>query len=154
MSDASGHSHNLLIPCRTCPSWPNGSSLGPHALNGYGSMNSAQMNTIYGTRDPAHVENNLPKYEAPIFTGSRPVEHARHDPTDLHWARTRWMVMGQWIQPKWIPYRARVTQHVWRTSYQNMKHQSSLCRRVITGGSEKAARVSRRMDCWIGKIEY
>ena len=34
---------------------------------------------------------------------------------------------------------------MWGTSYQNMKYQSSLRRRVITGGSEKAVRVSRRI---------
>ena len=42
---------------------------------------------------------------------------------------------------------------IWGTSYQNMKYQSSLRRRVITNGSERAARVSRRMDCRIGVIE-
>ena len=80
--------------CRTRPSWHNGSSLGPHVLNGYGSMN-----TIYGTVDPALVD-------------------------------------------------------MWRTSPQNMKYQSSLRRRVITGGSQKAVRVSRRMDCRIGVIKF
>ena len=35
-----------------------------------------------------------------------------------------------------------------------MKYQSSLRRRVITGGSEKAVRVSRRMDCRIGVIKF
>ena len=65
---------------------------GPHVLNGYGSMTSAPMNTIYGTGDPALFD-------------------------------------------------------MWRTSHQNMKYQSSLRRRVITGGSQKAVRVSRRMDC-------
>ena len=44
--------------------------------------------------------------------------------------------------------------YMWRTSHQNMKHQSSLRRGVITGGSEKAAWVSRRMDCRIGAIEF
>ena len=43
---------------------------------------------------------------------------------------------------------------MWGTSYQNMKYQSSLRRRVITGGSEKAVRVSRRMDCGIGVIKF
>ena len=43
---------------------------------------------------------------------------------------------------------------MWGTSYQNMKYQSSLRRRVITGGSEKAVRVSRRMDCRIGVIKF
>ena len=72
----------------------NGSSLGQHVLNGYGSMN-----TIYGKRDPALVD-------------------------------------------------------MWGTSYQNMKYQSSLRRRVITGGSEKTVRVSRRMDCRIAVIKF
>ena len=36
----------------------------------------------------------------------------------------------------------------------NMKYQSSLRRRVITGGSEKSVRVSRRMDCRIGAIKF
>ena len=80
-------------------SWHNGSSLGPHVLNGYGSMTLATTNTIYGKRDPALVD-------------------------------------------------------MWGTSYQNMKYQSSLRRRVITGGSEKAARVSQRMDCRIGVIKF
>ena len=34
---------------------------------------------------------------------------------------------------------------MWGTSYQNMKYQSSLRKRLITGGSENAVRVSRRM---------
>ena len=76
-----------------------GSSLGPHVLNGYGSMTLATTNTIYGKRDPALVD-------------------------------------------------------MWGTSYQNMKYQSTLSRRVITGGSEEAVRVSRRMDCRIGVIKY
>ena len=86
----SGHSHRPSTSCWTRPSLHNGSSLGPHVLNGYGSMTLATMNTIYGKRDPALVD-------------------------------------------------------MWGTSYQNMKYQSSLRRRVITGGSEKAVRVSRRM---------
>ena len=43
---------------------------------------------------------------------------------------------------------------MWRTSHQNMKYQSSLRRRVITGGSQKDVRVSRRMDCRIGVIQF
>ena len=43
---------------------------------------------------------------------------------------------------------------MWRTSHQNMKYQSSLRRRVITGGSQKDVRVSRRMDCRIGVIKF
>ena len=43
---------------------------------------------------------------------SLPVEHARHGTTDFHWVRTCWMVMGQWLRPQWIPYMARVTQHL------------------------------------------
>ena len=31
---------------------------------------------------------------------SLPVEHARHDTTDLHWSRTCWMVLGQWLRPQ------------------------------------------------------
>ena len=92
---ASGHSHSPFTSCRTRPSWHYGSSMGPHVLNGCGSMTSATTNTIYDKRDPALVD-----------------------------------MRG--------------------TSYQNMKYQSSLRRRVITGGSEKAVRVSRRMDCRIG----
>ena len=43
---------------------------------------------------------------------------------------------------------------MWGASYQNMKYQSPLRRRVITGGSEKTVRVSRRMDCRIGVIKF
>ena len=96
---ASGHSRSPFTSCRARPSWHNGSSLGPHVLNGYGSMTLATRNTIYGKRDPALVD-------------------------------------------------------MWGTSYQNMKYQSSLRRRVITGGSEKTVRVSRRMDCRIGVIKF
>ena len=96
---ASGHSHSPFTSCRTRPLWHNGSSLGPHVLNGYGSMTLVTTNTIYGKGDPALVD-------------------------------------------------------MWGTSYQNMKYQSSLRRRIITGGSEKAVRVSRRMDCRIGVIEF
>ena len=96
---ASGHSRSPFTSCRTRPSWHNGCSLGPHVLNGYGSMTLATTNTIYGKRDQALVD-------------------------------------------------------MWGTSYQNMKYQSSLWRRVITGGSEKAVRVSWRMDCRIGVIKF
>ena len=95
---ASGHSRSPFTSCRTRPSY-NGSSLGPHVLNGYESMTLATTNTIYGKSDPALVD-------------------------------------------------------MWGTSYQNMKYQSSLRWRVITGGSEKAVRVSRRMDCRIGVIRF
>ena len=37
--------------------------------------------------------------------------------------------------------------------HQNMKHQCSMRRLKITGGSEKAVRVSRRMDCRFGAIK-
>ena len=96
---ASGHSRSPFTSCRTRPSWHNGSSLGPHVFNGYGSMTLATTNTIYGKRDPALVDK-------------------------------------------------------WGTCYQNMKYQSSLRRRVITGGSEKAVRVSWRMDCRIAVIKF
>ena len=96
---ASGHSHSPFTSCRTRPSWHNGSSLGPHVLNGYGSMTLATTNTIYGKRDPALVD-------------------------------------------------------MWGASYQNMKYQSPLRRRVITGGSEKTVRVSRGMDCPFVVIKY
>ena len=46
---------------------------------------------------------------------SLPVQHACHDTTDshhAHWARTCWIVMGQWLQPQRIPYMARMTQHL------------------------------------------
>ena len=43
---------------------------------------------------------------------------------------------------------------MWGKSYLNMKYQSSLRRRVITGGSEKTVRVSRRMDCRVGVIKF
>ena len=96
---ASGHSHSPFISCRTCPSWHNGSSLGPHMLNGYWSMTLATTNTIYGKRDPALVD-------------------------------------------------------MWGTNNENMKYQSSLRRRIITGGSEKAVRVSRIIDFRIGVIKF
>ena len=35
-----------------------------------------------------------------------------------------------------------------------MKYQSSLRRCIITGVSDKAGRVSRRIDCQIGVIEF
>ena len=53
---ASGHSHSPFTSCRTRRSWHNGSSLGPHVLNGYGSMTLTTTNTIYGKRDPALVD--------------------------------------------------------------------------------------------------
>ena len=96
---ASEHSRGPFTSCWTCPSWHNGSSLGPHVLNGYGSMTLATTNTIYGKRDPERVD-------------------------------------------------------MWGKSYRNMKYQSSLRRRVITGGSENTTRVSRRMDCRIAVITF
>ena len=53
---ASGHSHSPFTSCRTRPLWHNGSSLGPHVLNGYGSMTLATTNTIYSKRDPPLVD--------------------------------------------------------------------------------------------------
>ena len=53
---ASGHSRSPFTSCRTRPSWHSGSSLGPHVLNGFGSMTLATTNTIYGKRDPALVD--------------------------------------------------------------------------------------------------
>ena len=43
---------------------------------------------------------------------SFPVEHARPASIDPHWTRTCCMVMGQRLQPRRIPYMARVTQHL------------------------------------------
>ena len=37
--------------------------------------------------------------------------------------------------------------------HRNMKHQRSMRRLTITGGSDKAVRVSRRMDCRFGVIK-
>ena len=42
---------------------------------------------------------------------------------------------------------------IWRPSYRNLKYKSSLRRRPITGGSEKATRVSRRTHGRIGVIK-
>ena len=43
---------------------------------------------------------------------------------------------------------------IWRTNYQNMKHESSLHRRVLTDGSEKTERVSQKMEYRIGVIDF
>ena len=67
---ASGHSHSPFTSCPTRPSWHNGSWLGPHVLNGYGSMTLATTNIIYGKRDPALVDmwgTSYQKYEVPVF---------------------------------------------------------------------------------------
>ena len=93
------HSHIPFTSCQTRPSWHNGSSLGPHVLNGYGSMALAATNTIHCKRDPALVD-------------------------------------------------------MWGASYQNMKYQSLLRRRVITLRSEQTVRVSWRMDCRIAVIKF
>ena len=97
---ASGHSRSPFTSCRTRPSWHNGSSLGPHVLNGYRSMTLLSHNEY-------HI------WQA--------------------WPSTCWHVGNK------LP---------------NMKYQSLLRRRVITRGSEKAVRVSRRMDCRIGVIKF
>ena len=70
-------------------------------------------------------------------------------------ARVEWLWVND-FKPQGIPHGTRDPALVGMrgTSYQNMKYQSSLHRRVITGGSEKAARVSQRMNYLIGVIEF
>ena len=72
---------------------------------------------------------------------SLPVEHALHDTTDPHWARTLNGYGSMTSAPMNTIYGTHDTAlvYMWRTSHQNMKHQSSLRKSVITGGSEKAA---------------
>ena len=55
--------------------------------------------------------------------------------------------------PQWIRVWSSTCWHL-ESSHRNLKHQSSLRSRAITGGCEKAALVSWRMDCWIGVIKY
>ena len=43
---------------------------------------------------------------------SYPIEHARHDTLDPHWARTCWTVMGQWLQSQPLSNMTFVTQHL------------------------------------------
>ena len=86
-----------------------------------------------------------------------PAEHARHEnngsslvPHVLNGYGSMTLATTNTIYGKSDP----ALVDMWGTSYQNMKYQSSLRRRVITGGSEKAVRVSRRMDCRIGVNKF
>ena len=75
-----------------------------------------------------------------ILTGPAHVEWLRvndFSPKEYH-------VWHAWTSTCW---------HV-ETSHQNMKHQSSMRRRLITGRSERTARVSQRMDWRIGVIKF
>ena len=99
----------------------------------------------------------MPRDTCSVF--SLPVEHARHNIFIQQILTVSAPVEWLWVNdfnrneyPIWHVWPAIVD--IWRTSYQNMKHQSSLHRPVITGGSEKAERVPRRMDYRIGVIEF
>ena len=95
----------------------------------------------FGTlAQPFHFLSNTPVMTQWIFTGP---------------ARVEWLWVNDFGPNEYhIWHGWPSTCDMWRTSHQNMKYQSSLRRRVITGGSQKAVRVSRRMDCRIGVIKF
>ena len=109
-----------------------------------------------------------------------PFAHARHGSIARRRARTCWFVTGQWlrVEPTCVTWFlhcglhccfrklfATYTLHcqTWPSIcfvltfgeqvHRNMKHQCSMRRLTITGGSEKAVRVSRSMDCRFGVIK-
>ena len=109
-----------------------------------------------------------------------PFAHARHGSIARRRARTCWFVTGQWlhVEPTCVAWFlhcglhccfrklfATYTLHcqTWSSIcfvltfgeqvHRNMKHQCSMRRLTITGGSEKAVRVSRKMDCRFGVIK-
>ena len=110
-----------------------------------------------------------------------PFAHARHGSIARRRARTCWFVTGQWLhmEPTCVAWFLHCGLHCcfWKLFatytlhcqtwpsicfvltfveqvHRNMKHQCSMRRLTITGGSEKAVRVSRRMDCRFGVIKY
>ena len=109
-----------------------------------------------------------------------PFEHARHGSIAPRRARTYWFVTGQWrhVEPPCITWllhcglRCCIRKlfatytwycHTWPSFccvlafgeqvHRNMKHQCSMHRLTITGGSEEAVWVYRRMDCRFGVIK-
>ena len=109
-----------------------------------------------------------------------PFAHARHGSVARRRART-WFVMGQWLHVEptcvaWLLhcglnccFRKLFATYTWHYQtwpsicfvlstfgeqvHRNMKHQCSMRRLTMTGGSEKAVRVSRRMGCRFGVIK-
>ena len=69
-------------------------------------------------------------------------------------ARVEWLWVNDFGPNEYHIWHGWPTTCWWRTTHQNMKYQSSLRRRVITGGSQKDVRVSRKMDCPIGVIKF
>ena len=80
------------------------------------------------------------------------VKYPRIGSMTTHWARACWTITGQWLPRQCIYARPSTCWHL-EKNYQNMKHKSSLCRRPTPRGSEKAGRVSRRIDCPIVVIK-
>ena len=103
-----------------------------------------------------------------------PFACARHGPIAPRRARTCWFVTGQWLHVEptcvtWLLhcgfhccFRKLFATYTWHCQtwpsicfvltlgeqvHRNMKHQCQMRRLTIMGGSEKALRVSRRMDC-------
>ena len=96
-----------------------------------------------------------------------PFAHARHGSIAPRRARTCWFVTGQWlhVEPTCVAWLLHCGLHccfrklfakldpAFVLYWHNMKHQCSMRRLTITGGSEKTVRVSRRMDCRFGVIK-
>ena len=109
-------------------------------------LTSAPMNTIYGTGDPALVDmwrtsqQNM-KYQSSLqgwgeyYSGTRLAQNDKHE-------YTKNIVLEYWFSS---------TRTCMLSTHPS---PASLRRRVITGGSQKAVWVSRRMDCRIGVIKF
>ena len=109
-----------------------------------------------------------------------PFAHAHHGSIAPRRARTCWFVTSQWLHVEppcvaWLLqcglhcfFRKLFATYTWHCQtwpsicfvltfgkqvHRNMKHQCSMRRLTITGGSEKDVRVSRRMDCRFGVIK-
>ena len=109
-----------------------------------------------------------------------PFAHVRHGAITRRRARTCWFVTGKWlhVEPTCVAWFLHCGLHccfrklfathtlhcqTWHSIcfvltfgehvHRYMKHQCSMRRLTITGGSEKAVRVSRRMDCRFGVIK-
>ena len=85
---------------------------------------------------------------------SLPVEHACHNTTNPHWARTCWMVMGQWLQSQRIPYMAGVTQHLLTCEEQVTKIWST---NLQCADAYSLAEVKRPCECpeeWIAELMW
>ena len=63
---------------------------------------------------------------------SLPVEHVRPGTITLHWVYICWMVMGRWLQPRWV-HATCTTLHLLTYGADQWKHRSSPSQAFVRG---------------------